>query len=302
MTATVMVVDDSGAERALLRTQLNEHGYQVVEAESGEQAVEICRDSMPDIILLDVNMPHLHGFDVLALLQADAELRSVPVVFLTGAQLSSRDAATGLRRGAHDYLRKSDDVSELIARIQAGLRVKALRDTLQRRNSELEQQAQTDPLTGVYKARFLTEHLRRLISSAERHGYGFAVVMVDIDDFRRVNAECGPNVGDEVLREVSERIRTRVRRDDVVGRLRADEFLVVGYTDGAGAHALAEALEARIAEISIPTERGDISVSVSVGTADWRGEDPQEIVRRAESALRLAREGAQSASPVEPRA
>ena len=115
-TATVMIADDSPVIRAVVRAGLEAEGYEVLETEDGTAALEQCQRRPPDAILLDIIMPGLDGYEVLAQLKADPELSHIPVVFLTG-RTSMDDVVAGLRAGAHDYLRKPFEPEELLARV-----------------------------------------------------------------------------------------------------------------------------------------------------------------------------------------
>jgi DNA-binding response OmpR family regulator len=139
----VLLADDSAVVRKVLRDRLLEHGWQVVEAADGQEALDLARGCRPEVVLLDIEMPRKNGYQVLAELKGDPGLSDVPVIFLT-ARDSSADVAEGLRRGAHDYLRKPFETSELVARLMVARRTRALRDELRRRNAELERLAATD--------------------------------------------------------------------------------------------------------------------------------------------------------------
>src|SRR5512132_1586116 len=144
--ATVLVADDSEVVRAVLRLELEGQGHNVVTVGDGRAALDACRAYRPDVILLDVNMPGLDGYGGLEALQADEELRFVPVVFLTSRD-STENAVAALQAGAQDYLRKPFEPVELAARVAAAARVKRLRDELHRRNQELETAVRVDLLT-----------------------------------------------------------------------------------------------------------------------------------------------------------
>ena len=215
--ATVLVADDSEVVRAVLRLELEGQGHTVVTVGDGRAALEACRAYRPDVILLDVNMPSMDGYSVLDYLQEDEELRGVPVVFLT-SQDSTEHAVAALESGAQDYLRKPFEPVELAARVAAAARVKRLRDQLRQRNEELEQAVRVDLLTAVYNRRHLSEQLGAMASSARRHGRGLCLLLADVDELKAVNERHGHEVGDIALKAVAERLRERVRAEDVVGR------------------------------------------------------------------------------------
>jgi two-component system cell cycle response regulator len=186
MAATVLVAEDSLVIRAVLRRYLEREGYSVVEAVDGQAAIERCHHTPPDAVLLDIDMPGLNGHEVLAHLKSDRELKDIPVVFLTG-KTGTEDIVAALRAGAQDYLKKPFETAELIARVGAAVRTKRLQDELRQRSAELDRMSRTDALTGLYNRRHLDERLREVDGAAVRHNEALAVVMVDIDYFKRIN-------------------------------------------------------------------------------------------------------------------
>ena len=289
-TPVILVAEDS----LLIRTVLTEHlatgGYRVIEAVDGEEAVETCQRERPDMVLLDVEMPRLDGYGVLARLQEDPHLAEIPVVFVT-SRVTATDLVEGLRLGAHDYLRKPFEPSELLARVAAALRVKALQDELRVRNAELELMARTDALTGLYNRRHLEEHLGSHASLAYRHGASLAVLVSDVDRFKRVNDEHGHAAGDAVLRVVAGRLRDGIRREDLAGRWGGEEFLIVApHTDLDAATVLGERVRAAVADTPIPLPGGAaLSVTISVGCASGADLAWEDLVRRADNALYQAK-------------
>ena len=288
--ARLLVADDSLVIRSVLRKQLQEHGHVVIEAVDGEDALRAIRDETPDVILLDVEMPKLSGHAVLAELRSNPATAHIPVVFLT-ARATTADVVEGLRLGAHDYLRKPFEPAELLARVSAALRVKRLQDELRIRNTELEAATRTDALTGLPNRRHLQEQLAAAASSSRRHGGSVAVLMVDVDHFKRVNDRLGHAGGDHVLRRIALALATACRAEDVAGRWGGEEFLVVSPgTDSTGGAALAERIRSSAESESIEVDGEEkVTVTVSVGVATGSG-DVDAIVRDADAALYEAKE------------
>ena len=225
-TPLVLVAEDSRVVRSILRRQLEPHGFRVVEAGDGEQAVAMCRRERPDVVLLDVEMPRMDGYGVLASIKDEPGMAGVPIVFIT-ARATTEDVVEGLGLGAHDYLRKPFEPSELLARVHAALRTKQLQDELRLRNTELDVMSRTDSLTGLHNRRHLEERLEELASLLRRHGGELAVLLVDVDRFKRINDEHGHATGDAVLRTLAHRLRDGIRAEDVPGRWGGEEFLVL---------------------------------------------------------------------------
>jgi diguanylate cyclase (GGDEF)-like protein len=288
---TVLVAEDSLVVRALLRAQLRERGYSVVEAADGEQALARARETRPDVILLDVDMPKRDGFDVIAEMKDDPELATVPVVFITG-RTTADDAVRGLDMGAHDYLRKPFEAAELTARVHAALRTKRLQDELRALNLELSRLANTDTLTGLANRRYLDEELTRLVSRCERHGGPLSLLIADVDHFKKVNDVHGHAVGDETLVALAGRLTERLRAEDVVGRWGGEEFLVlVPDVDRRGAETVAEALREQVSGRPLDTAAGPLKLTLSVGwTFRLEGDTPDDLLRRADAALYEAKQ------------
>jgi two-component system, cell cycle response regulator len=292
--ATILFADDELAVRRVIREHLRSQDYDVVVAENGVQALELAAQVQPDVILLDIEMPGIDGYGVLAALQARADIAHVPVIFLTG-RTSVEDVTDGLSRGAHDYLCKPFDGAELLARVAAALRVKRLEDELRRRNAELDVVSRTDVLTGLYNRRHLEESLRQMTSQARRYGHPFSLVMFDIDRFKDINDEHGHMAGDDVLRTIARRIQSSIRESDVIGRWGGEEFLaLLPMTELDGARTFAERIRAMIdwAEVVIDGV-GTVHVTTSAGCAS--GADIGELLLRADEALYAAKKAGRNA-------
>jgi two-component system, cell cycle response regulator len=289
---TILVAEDSLVIRVALRRQLSAQGYEVVEAEDGAEALARCRQVRPDVLLLDVEMPQLDGHQVLAMVKEDPDLRDIPVVFLT-ARAKTDDVVEALRLGAHDYLRKPFEPSELIARVRTALRLKAVQDELRRRNAELERMSRTDSLTAIYNRRHMDELLHRMLSAARRHDQSLAVVMIDIDHFKHVNDTKGHAAGDRVLQVVAQRLTGVLRVEDELGRWGGEEFItLLPVTDLSGATRVAERMRSAVASEPVSLgNHGTLSVTISLGCAAGVGGDPEALVRRADDCLYAAKNG-----------
>jgi diguanylate cyclase (GGDEF)-like protein len=289
--AVILVAEDSLVVRALLRAQLRERGYSVVEAADGEQALARARDAMPDVILLDVDMPKRNGFDVLAELKRDARLADIPVVFITG-RTTAEDAVRGLDMGAHDYLRKPFEAAELTARVHAAMRTKRLQDELRALNAELARLANTDGLTGLANRRYLDQELSRLCSRSLRHKRPLGVLLIDADHFKRINDEHGHQTGDQALVAFAERLAERLRAEDILGRWGGEEFMVLAPdVDAHGVAVLAEALRAHVADLPLATATVSLPLTTSIGWSAWsEGDTPEGLLRRADAALYAAKD------------
>jgi diguanylate cyclase (GGDEF)-like protein len=282
----LLLVEDSRTMRLVMRRFLDSTGYLIFEAGDGEEALRLAARERPDVILLDLQIPLLDGYGVLASLQTDPELGEVPVVLVTSRN-TPEDVAEGLRRGAHDYLRKPFEQPELIARVHAAMRTKTLRDELRARNAQLERLVTTDLVTGLLNRLAAGDRLRELVSRSERHGPDLSVLVLDVDGFRQINAEYGHTAGDAVLEAVASRVGTGLRGEDVAARWGADELLVMAPdTDEDGAEKLLDRLRQAVSAEPVTIGPEFLAVAVSAGAATWaRGDDAGAVVTRAERAL-----------------
>jgi diguanylate cyclase (GGDEF)-like protein len=260
---TVLVADDSPTVRAVVAAVLEAGGYAVLEAADGREALETVRTRHVDAVLLDVEMPEVDGWQVVAELKADPATAHVAVVFLTG-RAGHADAVQALQLGAQDFVRKPPQADELLARITAAVRTKQLHDALRSRADRLEVQGRTDGLTGIRNRRHAEQHLDDAVrTSGERP---LAVLLVDVDRFKAVNDAHGHAVGDRVLREVADRLRSAVRADDLVARWGGEEFLVVSRAGGVeAATGLAERLRLAVAQPALRAGPGSPPLTISVG-------------------------------------
>jgi len=283
--ASVLIADDSLVIRAVVRAGLEDEGYRVTEAIDGLAALEECRLDPPDVILLDVEMPGIDGFQVLRALKSDADLKDIPVVFLT-SRSEIDDVVAGLRGGAHDYLKKPFEHVELLARVGSAVHVKKLQDQLRHRNVELDRVSRTDALTGLYNRRHLDEELVRQRADANRHHDPLCVLLLDIDHFKRINDTFGHPAGDLVLRAFADRLRAELRGSDIAGRWGGEEFLIImPRTDLRGALEVAERLRRATEGSPLVVGDQDICATVSGGCVVSRGEDADALLQRVDTCL-----------------
>ena len=289
--------------RSVLAQHLADRGYDPLEACDGEEALRLFEERPPDVVLLDVNMPGLSGYEVLDEMKRTPALAKIPVIILTVRQ-SAEDAIRGLELGAHDYLRKPVQPVELAVRVASALRLKAAQDELVDRNVELEHISRTDFLTGLPNRRHTDDELKRACSASRRHGRQLGLLIIDIDHFKQVNDLAGHAAGDAVLREVAWRLQSVLRPEDTAGRWGGDEFLVILPDTGAdgikaAARRLTEAIHGRAVDIG---SNRDLPVRISVGGAVYTGGDAAELLRDADRALYEAKQVPRTDSELHPTA
>jgi two-component system cell cycle response regulator len=241
-------------------------------------------------------MPDLDGFSIIQALKADPEVRDIPVIMMTArSELDSR--IKGLDLGAHDYVAKPFETAELVARIRAALRVKQLQDDLKEANKELERLAASDALTDLPNRRTFDEQFFLAIERSRRSGESVSVMMLDLDDFKRVNDEHGHQVGDDALRHIGRLLAGRRRVTDLVGRYGGEEFVwVLPGATAESAVEIADWLRRAVEETAIETEQGALRLTVSIGVTTFipREHGPvgtSNILEVADRALRQAKAG-----------
>lgn len=286
----VLVAHRDARLRASIRALLADAGAEVLESSGRHDAAELVRAQRPQVVLLD---HALDGASASASLvrdvAGDPELLGVALILMR-PDAGVEEVSAALTDGAVDVWTARDAAPELIARVRVAYRSRQLLDLALRRYNDLEDLAYRDELTELPNRRGATRQIDVLISRARRHGHQLALLLVDADRFKAVNDEHGHAVGDIVLRELSARLRERVRREDVVGRWGGEEFVVaLPETTPDGAAAVAEALRAGVAGTPIEADGASLPVTISIGVAAWTGQDLDDLVSRADRALYAAK-------------
>ncbi len=257
---SVLIVDDEKQNRSLL-TALLQDDYRLVLAKNGVQALEKARAHEPDLILMDVLMPDMDGYEVLKRLKNDDLTRDIPVIFIT-AMDAAGDEERGLDLGAVDYITKPFHPSIVRVRIR-----NHLQSVHQRRL--LEELAMLDSLTGIPNRRRFNEVYEREWRRCMRSRLPISLVVLDVDQFKHYNDSFGHAAGDEVLRRVARALQASLRRPaDFVARYGGEEFvMLLPEIDQAGAQSLAEAVRLGVEQLHIPHARdaGVPWITISLG-------------------------------------
>lgn len=276
----LLVVDDQPVNiQALHRVFAAD--CQVLMATDGTRALRLCRDRQPDLVLLDVQMPGMNGHELCAELKADPLLRSIAVIFVT-SQDHPDDETRALDAGAADFITKPFNPTVVRARVRTQLTLKAQADLLR----EL---AFIDGLTGVHNRRHFDERFLAEARRAQRSRAPLAVVLADVDHFKRYNDALGHLAGDDCLRRVAAALRACLRRPtDLLARYGGEEFVcLLPDTDLAGAIGVAQLMEDGVRALVLPHPGVDGSVTISLGVA--AGTSGQGLVEAADKALYLAK-------------
>ncbi len=279
----VLIVDDERVNRTILADLLKGE-HQVLLAKNGAQTLErVAQDRSIDLILLDVMMPDMDGYEVLRHLKADDKTKDIPVMFITALN-SSGDEESGLRLGACDYIGKPFSPAIVQARVANLLR-------FVRQRKMLEVLAGRDGLTEIANRRLLDETLHREWSRTQRLGQPLSLAFIDIDCFKQYNDRYGHAGGDAVLRQVARHLTWSLGRPtDFVARYGGEEFLLIlPDTDAAGGRDLSEKVRAGIEGMKIPHDSSGPAayVTISIGGVTSRGsaDAAASIVEAADAML-----------------
>jgi len=283
-----------------MRLLLEDAGYQVTFAETGQKGIEIAESVQPDVVLLDVVLPDLDGFTVCNRIRQRSRLY-IPILMLTEKRTDMEDKVGGLTAGADEYLSKTFDDRELLARVSSLLRIRQVIEEIYNRleNGEqsyqtLRQPALTDRLTGLYNRHYFAEDLHRQFALARRYHNPLACIMMDIDLFRDFNARYGNPTGDWMLQGLANLMKQNVREVDMAARYEGEEFIILlPMIDIGGASTLAERLRSQVEQQTWENPSfGKLHITVSCGVAaiPTQGiETAEQLIACANKALHRAK-------------
>ena len=257
---SALIIDDDPRIAQLVAFHLDGVVEAFEFATTGEEGVRLGVEAPPDIILLDIEMPGIDGFETCRRLKDDPATRDVPIIFLTGDD-EPNCKAMALDSGATDYVTKPFAPIDLQARVRAALRTKRLIDLLRFA-------ARLDPLTGLGNRAVLDNALLAAIAELNRNEVGFAVCMLDLDHFKQINDHYGHAAGDDVLRAVGRTIASCLRPYDVAARFGGEEFVVLlRQVEGDEAEEVFERMLHKIRSLEVRTLDSTIAVTASAGLA-----------------------------------
>jgi diguanylate cyclase (GGDEF)-like protein len=296
----ILVVDDNPDNIEIIEARLASRGYRIESATDGEEALRLVRENPPQLILLDVMMPLIDGFEVSRRIKRDSTLPYIPIILVT-ARGETEDKVEGLDAGADDYLTKPVNFPELEARVRSMLRIKRLQDELDRKNRELEDAngqlrrlSITDGLTGLFNHRHAHELLREEHQRCKRTGGSMGVIMFDLDQFKELNDTHGHPTGDVVLSETARILVETAREIDMIGRYGGEEFIaILPGADEDSAARFAERSRSRVEAHVFRDDGKEIRMTMSAGVAACPGTNlvhPDELIRLADRALYEAKE------------
>lgn len=279
----ILMIDDDKDNLRLVSRLLQHEGCQVMQATSGLDGIQMLKEFNPDLIILDINMQGLNGFQTLKLIRQREEY--VSVIFLAGSK-NSEDIIRGLEAGALDYICKPFNPMELVARVKSQLKFKKIQDELREANKKLLSLVDIDDLTGLFNMRSIYEKINHELDRARRYKHGVAVIMMDMDNFKRVNDNHDHLFGSFVLSEVGKLLKSNIRSIDFAARYGGDEFLIcLAQTEPLGALRFADRLRKKIAQHEFVNGSDRIYLSASFGVSIVEGD---KAVMDAHTMVRLA--------------
>ena len=270
----ILVVDDVAHNLQVLCNILGKQQYKLAVARSGQQALDMMEKISPDLVLLDVMMPEIDGFEVCRRLSGSPRTRHIPIIFLT-AKTDTESVIRGFETGAVDYVTKPFNSAELLARVNTHLELKYTREELIGKNKELtrakkrlEAAARTDPLTLLSNRREILENIERERIRYERSGRTFTLLLGDLDNFKQFNDRYGHDCGDFLLVQVAKIMKSLVRKQDSVARWGGEEFLLLlPETNLEGGYTTAEKIKSAISGPSFIYNGISLNVSITFGVS-----------------------------------
>jgi diguanylate cyclase (GGDEF)-like protein len=316
----ILVVDDIRANLVAMRRLLSKVDAEVIEVDNGEAALTACLDGEFALILLDIQMPGMDGFEVAQLLSGQGDLSETPIIFVTANYTEEFDRLKGYSLGAVDYLTKPVNETILLSKVRVFLELHRARGDLKRLVAELgnnnarlkveveerkraEEEARHlathDPLTDLPNRALFIERLRQAMQRTQRTEQQCGLLYIDIDGFKPINDQLGHQAGDDLLKAIGQRLRGVARRTDTVSRLGGDEFALVLEDVEPGSDGAARAATTVVESLSQPytllIDGGErtVVVGASVGVALYPGDAAGEdgLIGCADAAMYAAKRG-----------
>ena len=283
--AMVVVADDDRAMRQMIHKVLAGNGFRVEQAENGAQALEICASSAPDIVLMDALMPVMDGFEACARLRQQPGTENIPVLMVTGLN-DEQSVDRAMRAGASDFITKPIYWPLLLQRLGHIL-------ANQRAEKQIKHLAYHDTLTGLPNRVLFHDRLQQALSQAVREGYTMGLMFLDLDRFKIINDTLGHDVGDELLKAVSQRLVNCIRQGDTVVRLGGDEFTIIlpNISKAGDAAFVAQKILDTLAEPFLLSQQ-ELHITSSIGISLYPndGKNTQTLIKNADIAMYRAKD------------
>jgi two-component system cell cycle response regulator len=289
----ILLVEDNPKDVKIIKTYLNEKNYRLIVTDNGANALDIAQTEKIDLIILDIILPDMDGFNICMQLKKMNLTQNIPVIISTSLN-DSESKIKGISAECDDFLTKPIDGNEFKAKIAFYLKKKRNFDALYSNYKTILNSAIVDGLTGLYNHFHFKNSLDLEIKRSTRHNYNLSLMMIDIDNFKKFNDNLGHPVGDVILREVSQVIQDNIRDIDLAARYGGEEFSVIlPYATVLNTLTIAERIRTRIENnnfsLKIPSELGRITVSIGIATYPDHVSSANELVIKADEMLYQAK-------------
>lgn len=293
----ILVVDDQPINIQLIYQLLGQE-YKILMATSGKQAIKVCQDSLPDLVLMDVMMPEQDGLETCRQMKLIESIADIPVIFVTGVQQQEEEEACW-QAGAVDFIQKPFNANTLKHRVK-------VHQTLKKQSDLLRSLAFMDGLTGLYNRRYFDQNLQRKLASCKRNTCSLALLLIDIDHFKYFNDRYGHLAGDDALRQVARALSECCQRpDDLVARYGGEEFVaILPNTSTDGAINVARTMLEKLRSLSIihqDSESGFVTASIGIALATPVTGYEIDITDRADKQLYLTKQQGRNGYRLEPK-
>jgi diguanylate cyclase (GGDEF)-like protein len=288
----ILIVDDTVSNLDILEDLL--HEYIVLSSTNGQDALEAVQEEPIDLILLDIMMPDMDGYEVCQILKSDPQTSTIPIIFIT-AKDDEASIEKAYEVGGDDYVRKPFLPKELLARVKKELK-------LQDMMKELQLLASTDPMTKLFNRRYFSKVSQQIIHLAQRDGQDLSVIMLDIDKFKNINDTYGHDIGDSVIINLANQLLNTHRKSDISCRYGGEEFtILLPNTSIESAATVAETIRKNIENLKLDLQDKTLHFTVSIGVSSLNEgeEDLQKALKRADEALYKAKESGRNRVCVE---
>ncbi|HEU4769804.1 MAG TPA: diguanylate cyclase [Pyrinomonadaceae bacterium] len=276
--ANILIVDDNPDKLGLLEAALSLAGYNVTTATDGDEALAAIESYQPDLVITDVMMPRMNGYELAQRIRANPATKFIPVIMQTAASRRAEDLRRASEVGALGYITDPTDLDLMLARTRTLLEFKAYLDVC-------EEAAFTDHLTGLANRRRFERQLEREVGRVMRFDRPFSLLMIDIDNFKNLNDTFGHDAGDDAIRRISRVLREGTRGIDLASRIGGEEFAVLLVeTALSAALEVAERLRVAIKALETPSG-GRITASFGVAECPSDAQTASEILKAADVAL-----------------
>jgi len=305
--ASILIVDDRPENLFALEATLEDIDANIVQASSGQQALEYLLNETFALVLLDVQMPEMDGYEVASMMKQSRSTKNTPIIFLTAISRDEDYIHQGYESGAVDYITKPINMDILISKVKIFIQMWQQKHELERLNKKyqevvcqvkqqrdaLKELAMKDYLTGLYQRRMFDEILVKEISQSVRHQSFLTVAMLDLDFFKKVNDTYGHAVGDDILISTASIFLKLTRTEDIVCRYGGEEFVIMmPNTELKEGLLTCERIRAKIEATVYSTNIGELHTTISIGVSQFQSQresTPEQLLKHADDCLYKAK-------------